>query len=287
MFFRNLKIYRLTGLLLGLEEQLQRAAFQPCPSHQPVSRGWVSPTAEHGLVFRQGNDELIALRTEQRLLPNDVVALEVAKREEALAFQQGYAPGRKQLRELKARVVEELMPKAFVRQRTVRVWINQAAGWLVIDTASGAVADNVIGWLRHTLDDLPLISLRTRLSPSAAMADWLAGEGPEGFTLDDGLQVKSAGEAKMTVTYQHHPIEGRAEIRDQIAKGLLPTKLAMTWDNRLSFALTEDLDIKRLAFLDIRAEDGEEQSDLAIMAGELRRFLPDLVTALGGEVFEE
>ncbi|MGB9195277.1 MAG: recombination-associated protein RdgC, partial [Azonexus sp.] len=62
------------------------------------------------------------------------------------------------------------------------------------------------------------------------------------------------------------------------------------------FILTEKLEIKRLAFLDLlkeaaekSAEHADEQfdADFALMTGELSRFLPQLVSALGGEVAEE
>lgn len=289
MFFRNLKIYRLTDLLPSLEEQLQRAPFYPCPSNQPISRGWVSPAKDGNLVYQQGQSQMIALKTEQRLLPADVVAEETARRAAVIAFEQGHPVGRKQQRELRDRVIEELMPKAFVRQKTTQVWINQAAGWLIVNTASDTAADAVISHLRHSLDSLPLALLRTNVAPSSAMADWLAGaEIPEGFTIDDAAQLKGVGKEKATVTYQHHTtIDGDTSVRDQLANGLLPTKLAMTWDDRISFVLTEDLDVKRVAFLDICKEREEDVTDFAIMSGELLRFLPALVAALGGEVTEE
>ena len=56
--------------------------------------------------------------------------------------------------------------------------------------------------------------------------------------------------------------------------------------------LTDKLEIKRLAFLDIIKEEAETQAetaaeqfdaDFALMTGELAHFLPDLVAALGGE----
>ena len=69
-----------------------------------------------------------------------------------------------------------------------------------------------------------------------------------------------------------------------------------TWDDRISFLLTEKLEIKRLAFLDLLKEEAEKgaehadeqfDADFALMTGELSRFLPQLVAALGGEVVEE
>ena len=78
--------------------------------------------------------------------------------------------------------------------------------------------------------------------------------------------------------------------------GKLPTRLALTWDDRISFILSEKLEIKRLTFLDLLKEEAEKSAehadeqfdaDFALMTGELSRFLPQIVEALGGEVADE
>ncbi|MGH8821634.1 MAG: recombination-associated protein RdgC, partial [Rhodoferax sp.] len=59
---------------------------------------------------------------------------------------------------------------------------------------------------------------------------------------------------------------------------------------RVSLLLTESLQIKKIAFLEGVAggtsqetEDGFD-ADAAIATGELRKLMPDLLLALGGEV---
>ena len=300
MWFKNLQLYRLPTPwnldLARLEEQLARGPFVKCPSNQPLSRGWVSPRGDGAPVFSLDRQWLLALAVEQRLLPSSVVNDEVRERAEAMEAQQGYAPGRKQLKELRERVTEELMPRAFTRRRNTFVWIDPHNGWLCVDAGSPAKAEEVIEHLRHCLEDFPLTLLHTRLSPASAMAGWLAGgDAPAGFTIDRDCELKAAGEEKAVVRYVRHPLEGD-EIKAHLAGGKLPTRLALTWDDRISFILTEKLEIKRLAFLDLlkeaaekSAEHADEQfdADFALMTGELSRFLPQLVEALGGEVAEE
>ena len=68
------------------------------------------------------------------------------------------------------------------------------------------------------------------------------------------------------------------------------TWLALTWGGRVSFVLTENLQIKKLAFLDVVFDNGATckddgfDADVAIATGELRKLLPDLLEALGGEM---
>src|SRR5690606_35989237 len=82
------------------------------------------------------------------------------------------------------------------------------------------------------------------------------------------------------------------DIRDHIVAGKQPVHLGLTWNDRISFVLTEQLHVKRVSFLEIleressgETEDEEERFDInfAFMTGELSRMLTDLVKALGGE----
>ncbi len=169
------------------------------------------------------------------------------------------------------------------------------AGWLCVDASSPAKAEEVIEHLRHCLDEFPLTLLHTQLSPQSAMADWLAGgDAPACFTIDRDCELKAAGEEKAAVRYVRHPLEGD-EVKAHLASGKLPTRLALTWDDRISFILSEKLEIKRLAFLDLLKEEAERSAehadeqfdaDFALMTGELTRFLPVLIEALGGEKVE-
>jgi len=68
----------------------------------------------------------------------------------------------------------------------------------------------------------------------------------------------------------------------------LKDKLAMTWDDRVSFVLTEGLQIKNITLLDAvmdgnSKDDSGFDTDVAIATGELSRLLTELIEALGGE----
>ncbi len=298
MFFRNLMIYRLPApwhvTAEQLEEQLSRKRFVACGSQDAETRGWVSPTGDEFLVHRVGEQWLIALGTEQKLLPSAVVAQEAEKRAEEIAERQGYKLGRKQMKDLREQVMQELLPRAFTRQRRVFAWIDSVGGWLAIDAPSQVRAEDLLEVLRQSLDELPLSLVRTERSPTSAMADWLAdNEAPEGFTIDQDCELRSVSEDKAAVRYVRHALEGD-EVRGHLGAGKLPTRLALTFDDRVSFVLTEKLEIKRLDFLDVVKDKLDEQgaedaralfdAGFALMTGELRRLIPALVEALGGEM---
>jgi len=299
MWFKNLLLYRLQTPwsidLASLESQLQRGAFQRCPSNEPTSRGWTSPRGDGALVYAQNRQWLVTLCVEQRLLPPAVINETVKERAEALAEQNGYPPGRKQLRELRERVTEELLPRAFTVRRHTFVWIDPVNGWLAIDASGQARAEEVIEHLRWSLDEFPIKPVQTARSPTSAMSGWLAsGDAPAGFTIDRDCELKACGEEKSAVRYVRHPLEGE-ETKAHIAAGKLPTKLALTWNSRVSFVLGDRMEIKRLAFLDLLKEEAEKNAehadeqfdaDFVLMTGELSRFIPDLIETLGGEIVD-
>jgi recombination associated protein RdgC len=296
MWFRNLRLYRLpAGWDIdadALEQMLAARPLTHCGSMDMVSRGWVYPHHEGQFVHRVNRQWLLALGVEQKLLPAGVVRQAAAERAAKIEAEQGRKVGRKELRDLRERVTEEFMPRAFSQRRTSWCWIDPVNGWLVLDAGSDARADEVIEALQHTISDLALRPLQTEVSPTSAMTDWLAaGEPPAGFSIDDDLELRSAAQAQAAIRYVRHALEG-GEIRKHISAGKIATRLGMTWSDKISFVLTEKLQIKRLAFLDILKEEAEQNAetadeqfdvDFALMAGELARLLADLVVALGGE----
>lgn len=298
MWFRNLQLYRLPAPWNidadVLQEQLARRRFQPCGSQDQESRGWVAPCGDDVLVHRVGTHWLIALGFEQRLLPSAVVKQEAEERAEHIAAEQGYKPGRKQMKELREQILQEFLPRAFTRRRKVYAWIDPVNGWMGIDAPSQTRAEDVLGALRDSLDALPLALVRTERSPGSAMADWLAGgEAPAGFSIDLDCELRSITESKAVVRYVNHVLDGE-EIRGHLAAGKMPTRLALTFDDRISFVLTDKLEIKRVDFLDVVKEKVEESgaedaqamfdASFALMTGELARLLPELMGALGGEL---
>lgn len=297
MWFKNLQIYRLPAdwriTPEKLEEQLAKKPFAPCGSTDLQSLGWIAPRKGGGLVHAAQGQMMLALAVEQKLLPSSVINQEAQEKIEAFEEQQGYAPSRKQAKEIKEETILSLLPRAFTRRRTTYIWLDAARGWLMIDAASAAKAETVIETLTRTVDDLPLSLLKTELSPATAMTNWLtSGEAPAGFTVDRDCELRAPVEENATVRYVRHLLETE-EIGKHITEGKLPTRLALTWDDRISFVLTERLEIKRLSFLDIlkeeasqSAETADEQfdADFTLMTGELARMIPALVDALGGEM---
>ncbi|EGK71985.1 Recombination-associated protein RdgC [Methyloversatilis universalis FAM5] len=293
MFFKNLQIYTLAAPLAlsaaQLAEKLAAKAFQPGSSVELQRIGWISPRDDDSLVHEVGGQFLLALRAEKKLLPNAVINQVTRARAQEVEEKQGYKPGRREMRELKDAVTNELLPRAFPVQRDTRVWIDPAAGRIVVDSGTSTKGDEAVQLLNECVEQLGARPWQTALSPVSAMTAWLAAdEAPEGFTIDQDTELRASTQSKATVRYMRHALE-TDDVRRHIEAGKQCTRLALTWMERISFVLTETLAIKRVTPLDVLTEqeddagnEGERfDSDFALMAGELGRLLSRLAIAMG------
>ncbi len=292
--FKNLMVYRLTqpwqASLTQVEQALEGQRFVECSATQDKSMGWVEPRAEaHApLVESVGGQWILKYMVETKVLPTSVLKRRLQERLAHIEATEGRKPGKKEMRELKEDLRLQLLPMAFTKQASVWVWIDRKAQWLVIDAASQAKSDAVLSSLVQGLDGLSVALLETQMSPGAAMAEWLVTqEPPPGFVVDRECELKAADESRAVVRYARHALD-IDEVRGHIEAGKRPTRLALTWDGRLSFVLTETLQLKKLAFLDVVFEgvadkqDKGFDADVALATGELQRLLPDVLQALGG-----
>ena len=295
MWFRNLIVYSVpAGWDLSpeaLAELLTPQAFAPGSSIEELSVGWVPPKeGDTALVYAVGRQMLLTLRHEKKLLPAKVIAQVVKQRAEKLEEEDGFKPGRKRLKELKELVRDELLPRAFSLSSDTRVWIDPVHGWLAVDTGSANKAGEIYSLLVKAIDGFPGRSLKVTASVPGEMTAWLStGEAPTGFTVDQDAELK-ARDGKATVRFANQSLE-LDDVARHTKAGKHCTKLALTWESRISFLLTDKLEIKRIRALDILKEaggnsegDADERftADAMLMTGELAKLLEEVVEALGG-----
>lgn len=294
IWFKNLTVYALAPewrmTAAQVEEALAKHPLIPVNSASMQSQGWVPPAPGASLVYSQGRHLLIALGIEQRILPSPVINQALKEKAALLEQQQGFAPGRKQLRDLKDQIIDELRPRAFIRSRMVRAWLDFEHGWLIVDTSSPKLAEDLGTVLRADLGDLPAVPLDTREAPSAAMTAWLAtGSSPPMFLVQDDCELLADNPTKAAVRYARHSLDG-PELKSLISGGKICTRVGLGWRERLSLVLTDKLAIKRVRYIDISEDEAAAKkndadafdTDFTLMTGELSLLVADLIAALGG-----
>lgn len=290
--FKNLTIYRIAPgwapTLEQMEDALEPACFVSCGPTQDEAIGWVPPRGEANgaLVESVNGQRILKLQIETKSVPGAVVRKKAQEEADHIEATTGRKPGKKETKALREDALLALLPQAFPRTSTVLVWIDLAAGLLVTDASSQGKTDTVITALVRAFDGLALTLLQTATTPQTAMTQWLLAESPEGFAVERECELKSGDEERSVVKFNRHNLTIDA-VRKHITEGKLPTRLALSWESRVGFLLTESLVLRKVELLDVALGEQDEagfDADIALATGELRRLIPALVGALGGEM---
>lgn len=293
--FKNLTLCRIAlgADLQVIEQALAREPFAPCGATQLKSSGWVPPRGDdHGALVEAVAGQWIArFVVESKSVPSDALRRKVDELAAGIEVATGRVPGKRERKDLREDALQELLPQAFAKQAAVWVWIDPETGLLAIDTASMARVDEVTSSLTRSLEGAGLRLIQTQSTPQSVMTQWLAGDDvdvmPNAFNLGRATILLAAGEQPARVKFDKHDLR-TDEVRQHVVDGKLPTTLALCWQGRISFTLTQHLQVKGIGFDDgIFHGAGDEadrfDTDATICTAELRALLADLMLACGGE----
>lgn len=293
---KNITPHIITGTLpdfVTLEKALQHMPFVPTTGQQNKSVGWVPPRADGGLFVESVNSQLIMrFMSETRQVPASVVQSRVDELAAIVETNSGRNPGKKERRDLQEQAVAELLPSAFPRKRATWVWIDREKSRLIIDSTSAGVVDDIITALVKLVDGFVAEPQKTVMHPSAAMACWLEGQcAPGDFDIGKACELKSIDETKAVVRYKNHSLLIN-EVEAHIATGKFPASLELEWDGRVSFTLTDSLQLKKISFSDgvlgqskaqgQRADDFD--GNVLMSTSEIGQMLDELIAELDGVV---
>ncbi len=300
---KNATIYRIAApnsvpLVSIMDEALAAMAFVPCSASQDHAVGWVPPRGEdHGaLVELVDGQRMLKLMIESKSVPSAQVKKAAQEAADKIEANTGRKPGKKEMKELREEALQALLPSTFPRQVAVWIWIDPIADTLVIGSTSQRQVDEAVTMLVKTFEHLALHLVQTKLTPQSAMTQWLAttepeSDWPEGFSVERECELRSADEEKSVVRFSRHHLNND-QVRKHVAEGKLPTRLALSWEGRVGFVLDEAMRLRKIAFLEGVFEGRDEvdahgfDADVAITTGELRKLIPALVNALGGEMVQ-
>ena len=301
MWFKNLFIYRFSKPfeknLESLENDLATQTFHPCGDHDQSKIGWCAPIGEsEQSPFVHVTDKfwMICLKKQDRILPASVINEQVAVRVTEIEHSQSRKVTKKEKQEIKEQVAIELLPKSFTKTQKHFAYLCPSEGYMVLNTASGKVADELTSFLRKTIGSLPVRTPETNQSPAALMTSWLTDQGelPSQVSLGDECELISQGEDKGQVRYKGLDLH-QEQLDKHIEAGMQVASLAIHWGESVSFNLNSDLIIKRLKFKDIvtdqfddmelEDENAKFDASFSLMAFEVDRLIPELLGIFGGE----
>lgn len=300
-FFKNAIIYRLTNpmhlmaQLPTLEDSLCAFQFNPCGSQDMARTGWVPATEQHQTLVHQANGQyLLTIQKQEKIIPGPVIKQHLNARIAKLEAEQARKLKKTEKDALKDEVLHSLLPRAFVKNSRTQLWIDITNGLIVVDASSAKRAEDALALLRKSLGSLPVVPLTTENPVELTMTEWVKlGQIPGGyFAIGDSAELKAILTDGSVARVKKQDLTSD-EIATHIEAGKVVTKLALDWQQRVTFTLTDSMTLNRVKFCDelmcqnddIDLEDSLARfdADFVLMTGELSSLIKQLITALGGE----
>ena len=256
MFFRNLTLFRfpesVVNSIENIENDLDQRRLRPCGPLEMATRGFVSPYGrnDEALLHRQGAWSLLAVGSEERMLPGVVVNEALAAKLAEIHEKEGRRVGAKERKRMKEEVMTDLLPRAFIRPSRRSAYLDAKNGWFVVDSASRKAAEDAVSEVREALGRFPATPMAPEESPRTLMTAWLVdGNLPAGLALGEECELRDPAEAGAIVRCRRQDLESD-EVREHLKSGKQVFQLGLVFDDRVSFVLGEDLVVRKLRFLD-------------------------------------
>ena len=294
-WFKNAMIYRLTKSLdwseKTLSDALENNQYHPCNQSEMSKFGWSTPLKGSELLyFTVGKQILLLAQKEEKILPAHVIKRELDVRVEKLEQAENRKLKKVEKQTLKDDVVATLLPRAFSKYHQTALWIDAENNLIYVDAASAKRAEEALALLRKSLGSLPVVPLTFANEPSLVMQEWVAKESiPQWLVSLEEAELRDVNNGVIRCKQQALDSD---EILSLVNSKYV-TKLALEWEEHLSFVLNEDCSLKRLKFADQIREKNDDilkedyaqrfDADFVLMTGILSKLTENLLHDFGGE----
>ncbi len=246
---KNLTMYKLQkpwSMPPGeLEEKLSKYPLLAPNASQVQTYGWVPVGPDKQVVYSADRQMLIALGWQKKNIPGSAIKAGVEEATKALEKQQGFAPGKAQIRTIKEVVVADLMARAIPSIGAIQIWIDPENDWIVVDTSSVKKAEDALTVLRAVLGTLEVVPPQTKDLPQIYMSRWLSsGHVPGGLAIGDTSSMQSSDGKKATVKFARHEIIGCPEVTKHIDLGKVVSQIGLGWNDSAYFTFTDKFQLK-------------------------------------------
>lgn len=291
MWFRNLIIFEIDPAGMPEESVLQAALeaspLEACGTLELNRSGWLSPfgRGEKEPLHVLNGAAYVTWGQNEKILPASVIQEAVLEKIQKIESEEARSVHRKEKIAIKDEALQDLLPRAFSHTRSVQAILDFQNHRFMVDTASVKQAEAVCDAMRQALGRFPVTPIAEQSVYRETLKRWLQqGDCEPGFQLGDECELHE-GDQGAVVRCKKLELPSD-EINTLLETGLSPSRLALTWDERVEFVFQDAYILRRLRFTDQVTEQlddhhsedfrAELDSMRALELGEIRSLIKDL-----------
>jgi recombination associated protein RdgC len=297
MFPKNIIIYRVNRDIkfdpATLEQQLDEFKLTPCGSQDKQKFGWVSALPACGMFTHvSGGHILIRAGKQEKILPASCIMKLVNERVAVMEAEEGRPLRKAEKDDIRDDIVMDKLPTAFIKETFTNVFIFPVDGLIVVDTSTHKKAEDTLALLRKSMGSLPCIPLIPQIAVETTLTEWVkTGDVPSGYEIGNAADMKSILDDGGTVKLKNNELTSDA-VHQHIEEDKMVIALELSWQDRISFVLKENMQLSRVNFGDVITDQNEDipreevharmDADFALAAGEMLALINSLINVLGG-----
>lgn len=296
MWLKQIQLFQLNHLvkfsLNDLKEKMEQLVFTPCLPSMPQSSGWVSPIDEDSMpLVRSINDNImLCLQVEEKILPATVIRQELAEVIKQIENSENRKLRPKEKYALKDEITISLLPRAFSKLTKIYAYIDVKNHWLILGTANTKKSEQFISMFKKLItEDVYVQPLETK-NLSSIMTYWLKTQNyPSSFAIEKACVLQDPNQENRVIRCKQQDLFATG-IQSLLNDGCEAIQLALSWQDRVNFILSNDLSLSSIQFQDeiiaqvkeMEPETKQQQfdADFLIMTGTFSQMLPELKDAL-------
>lgn len=241
--------------------------FATIGDHQRASSGFVNVIPDQDVrVLKVPGGWAICLREDSKAVPASEVNKAAAEKAQAVYEATGRKPGKKEMKEIKADVIHDLLPRAFARQKMTHILYSERTQRLFVNTGSQKTADLVMTLLVKSLESVktstvhvsePKMGLATRLK------NWLNDEDDEdcfGRLAPVNEAVLKDSDRKWAIKAKDTLRAAEKALKEAIERKARVDSIGFAMDDGVQFRITEALRVQGVKH---RVVEDDEDTDIA------------------------
>lgn len=270
MLYKQLQLFQLTeSFRFSKEEWIEKLsplAFNPCLPSLPSSAGWISPIDEEqsSLVHLVNDCIMLCMQIEEKVLPTAVIRQELEKKTKEIEQNEGRKIYKSEKLRLKDELTTQLLIRAFTKINRVHAYIDIKNNWLVLGTTHAKKTEQFISLFKKSISENVNGFKFSKLS--SLFTNWIKTEEyPTHFVVEKNAVLQDPQLQKRIIRCREQNLFSSG-IQSLIKEGCEVTQLALSWNDRVQFVLTDNFLVSNIQFLEnVFAESDYSEADTKLL----------------------